>query len=54
MRSNEVKVWNRHTIINYPQISNISRTKSQNVTISRLVSSLPNPLKQIIKLIMNM
>ena len=42
--------------LNYRQISNISRTKFQNLTVSRLVLllSLPNPLKQGGKLRMKM
>ena len=42
--------------VKYRQISNIRRTKSQNLTAYRLVLllSLPNPLKQGVKLRMKM
>ena len=40
----------------YRQVSNISRTQSQNIPVSRLVLqlSLPNPLKPGVKLITQM
>ena len=47
-----VNSFNRH----YRQFSNISRTQSQNINVSRLVLllSFPNPLKPGVKLRMKM
>ena len=43
-------------IVKYRPLSNISRTQSQNINVSRLVLqlSLPNPLKPGVKLRMKM
>ena len=46
---NGVRHPNDHFLNNYRQISNIIRTKSQNLNVPRLVLLLPNPLKPGVK-----
>ena len=48
--------WSSLKILVYRQISNISRTKSQNLNVSRLVLQLPlpNPVKPGVKSRMKM
>ena len=52
----KLKWYDNYTQINYRKISNIRRTKCQNLNDSRFVLqlSVPNPLKPSVKSIMKM